>query len=79
MNDIPETATQCRPPNEELGVEACSPLTDTDRINFLVQRTHCEFWVHHPSYGTQGKRFACEGVVMRAVIDSAIKWHSANS
>ena len=26
MNDIPETATQCRPTNEELGAEACSPF-----------------------------------------------------
>jgi len=58
---------------------SCSPLTDTDRLNFLVQHTHCDFWVHHPNYGAQGKPFSCEGVVIREVIDGAIKWHSANN
>ena len=59
-------------------------ITDTDRIEFLIAHTHYKFWVHHPDYmrrdlGMEGKLFASEGVVIRAVIDSAIKWHAANT
>jgi hypothetical protein len=55
-----------------------SELTDTDRIDFLKHHTNCDFWVHHKVYKHQGKPFSCEGVVIREVIDSAIKWHLKN-
>jgi hypothetical protein len=58
-------------------------ITDTDRIDFLVAHTHYKFWVHHPDYvrtrpPMEGKLFASEGVVVREVIDSAIKWMAEN-
>lgn len=54
-------------------------LADKRRVDFLVEHTHYEFWVHHPDYDAHGgKHFKSEGVVAREVIDSAIKWLSAN-
>jgi hypothetical protein len=56
-----------------------SVRTDAERLDFMVRHTHCDFWLHHPDYAPQGKPFSCEGVVLREVIDSAIKWHSENT
>ena len=53
-------------------------ISDADRLDFMAAHTHCDFWVHHQDYKPEGKLFSCEGVVMREVIDSAIKWYLKN-
>ncbi len=53
---------------------------DSQRLDFLKDHTHYEFWVHHPDYDTYGgKRFSSEGIVIRQVVDSAIGWFSAKT
>jgi hypothetical protein len=60
MNDAPETATQCRPPNEELGAESCSPFIVPPFSHPPPIAISYVWWSWHPCYPHENGSYYCK-------------------